>query len=210
MASFSSVLMSALAVTACAASAAAQTSAPAAQAGNQTAPSLQAPQPAPVDPFAAIPEPRPVDVASIDGIIKALYEVISGDAGVKRDWNRFRSLYYPGAKMVPTGTNQKTGKTIARYLSPDDYVRTSGPFLEREGFHEQELVRHVDAFGNIAQVFSSYAARHKLTDEKPFLRGINSIQLFNDGKRWWVTGITWSQEDPAHPLPAAYDKKQPR
>jgi hypothetical protein len=190
-------ILAALAASALAAPAEAQTGAPAAQA-------------APADPLAAVPEPRPQDVASIDGIVKALYDVISGDAGVKRDWNRFRSLFHPGAKMIPTGKNPRTGVIGARFLAPEDYVKGSGPYLEREGFHEQELVRRVDAFGNIAQVFSSYAARHKLSDDKPFMRGINSIQLFNDGTRWWVTSITWSQEDPAHPLPQAFEKKPVR
>lgn len=138
--------------------------------------------------------------------MKAVYEVISGDAGVKRDWNRFRSLFHPFARMIPTGANPRTGIIAARYMSPEDYVTSNGPILERDGFHEQELVRHVDAYGNIAQVFSSYAARHKVGDEKPFMRGINSIQLFNDGKRWWVTSISWSAETPSSPLPAAFER----
>jgi hypothetical protein len=205
MALGSNLIAGLLAASALAASASAQTSAPA-----TPAPAAQAaPQAAPVDPFAAIPPARPEDVASIDVIMKALYNVISGDAGKKRDWNRFRSLFYPGARMAPTGTNPKTGKILTRYLTPDDYVNSSGPYLEKEGFHEQELVRHVDAYGNIAQIFSSYEARRKLGDEKPFLRGINSVQLFNDGTRWWVTSITWSAEDAKHPLPAAFDKKKP-
>ena len=172
-----------------------------------TAAAAPAPAVAPADPFAAIPPPRPGDVASIDSIMTALYQVISGDAGVKRDWNRFRSLFYPGARMAPTGKNARTGKIMARYLTAEDYIKSSGPFLEKEGFHEVELVRHVDAYGNIAQVFSSYEARHKLSDPKPFLRGINSVQLFNDGTRWWVSSITWSPEDAQHPLPAAFEKK---
>jgi hypothetical protein len=106
--------------------------------------------------------------------------------------------------MAPTGTNQKTGKIGTRFLTPEDYIKSNSSYLEGEGFHEQELVRRVDAYGNIAQVFSSYAARHKLADQKPFMRGINSIQLFNDGSRWWVTSITWSQESPQHPLPPQF------
>jgi hypothetical protein len=180
-------------------------------AGSVAAPAAgPAPAGAPLDPIAAIPPPRREDVASMDGLVKAVYDVISGDAGVKRDWNRFRSLFYPGARLVPTATNAQTGKITTRFLTPEDYVKSSGPFLERESFHEQELVRHVDAYGNIAQVFSSYAARHKLSDEKPFLRGINSFHLFNDGQRWWVKGLTWSAEDAKHPLPAAFEKKQAR
>jgi hypothetical protein len=188
---------------------AAQSAQPSAPAGAAPAAS-QAAVAAPADPFAGLPQARPQDVSSIDGIMKAIYDVISGDAGVKRDWKRFHSLFYPGARMAPTGTNPTTGKITMRHLTPEDYVRTSGAYLEREGFHEQELVRHVDAYGNIAQVFTSYEARHKLTDEKPFMRGINSIQLFNDGTRWWVTSIAWSQENAKHPLPAAFEKKAAR
>lgn len=167
--------------------------------------------PAPaIDPFASIPPAKPDDVRSMDAIIAALYAVISGDAGVKRDWNRFRSLFYPGARMIPTGANAKTGKVGARIASPDDYIRANQEFLEGQGFHEQELTRHVDSFGTIAQVFSSYEARNKLSDAKPFLRGINSIQLLNDGNRWWIMTVAWSPETAASPLPDRFSKKAER
>jgi hypothetical protein len=169
-----------------------------------------APANAAADPFASIPPAGPDDVKSMDAIVAALYNVISGDAGVKRDWNRFRSLFYPGARMIPTGANAKTGKIGARIASPEDYIRANQEFLEGQGFHEQELTRHVDSFGTIAQVFSSYEARNKLSDAKPFLRGINSIQLLNDGKRWWIMTIAWSPETAASPLPDRYSKKAER
>jgi hypothetical protein len=162
------------------------------------------------DPFAAIPQARPEDVRSSDAIIAALYDVISGDAGVKRDWNRFRSLFYPGARMIPTGRNAKTGVIGARIASPEDYIRANQAFLEGEGFHEQELFRRVNTFGNMAQVFSGYQARNKLSDEKPFLRGINSMQLLNDGKRWWVMTIAWAPETADNPIPPEYLKKVER
>ena len=174
------------------------------------APAAPAPQAAVPDPFAGIPAARPADVASIDSIVTAVYSVISGDKGVKRDWNRFRSLFYPAARMIPTGKNAKTGKINARVASPDSYIEANSEFLESEGFHEQEISRHVDSFGNIGQVFSAYEGRHTLKDEKPFLRGINSMQLFNDGKRWWVMTIAWSPETPEHPLPKQYTEKQAR
>lgn len=157
---------------------------------------------------AAEPDANPADVASMDAIIKSVYDVISGDAGVKRDWNRFRSLFYPGARMIPTGKNQKTGKAGGRVMTPEDYIKSSGPFLEEKGFHEREMARRVEQFGNIAHVFSTYEAKNKLSDAKPFMRGINSIQLLNDGKRWWVLTIAWSQETPDAPIPEKYMKTQ--
>lgn len=159
------------------------------------------------DPFASIPPARPEDVRSIEAIVAALYDVISGDAGKKRDWNRFRSLFYPGARMIPTRTDAKTKGGIALIATPETYIRNNQEFLEGEGFHELELHRHVDRFGNMAQVFSAYEARNKLSDEKPLVRGINSIQLLNDGRRWWVMTIAWHPETADNPLPPEYLKK---
>ena len=51
----------------------------------------------------------PKDVASIDAIMKAVYDVISGDAGKLRDWDRFRSLFHKDARLIPSGKNPQTG-----------------------------------------------------------------------------------------------------
>ena len=149
----------------------------------------------------------PKDVGSIDAIMKAVYDVISGDAGKARDWDRFRSLFYKDARLIPSGTNPETKITAARVLTPEDYITRSGPRLEKDGFHEREVSRHVDQYGNIAQVFSTYASFHKADDKDPFMRGINSFQLFNDGKRWWVVTIYWQAETKEVPIPKEYLKK---
>ena len=149
---------------------------------------------------------NPADVSSIDAIMKAVYEVISGDAGEKRDWDRFRSLFHKDAKLIPSGKNPQTGVQSVRFLTPEDYVTRSGPMLEKNGFHERELARHVDQYGNIAQVFSTYVAFHKKADKEPFMRGINSFQVMNDGTRWWVLNIYWQAETPENPIPKQYLK----
>jgi hypothetical protein len=172
--------------------------------------STEAAKPAPADPLASVPAARPEDVKSLDGIVAALYSVISGDAGVKRDWNRFRSLFYPGARMIPTGKNAKTGKVGAGISTPEGYIKANQGFLEEQGFHEIELGRHVDSYGTISQVFSAYEARNKLSDPKPFLRGINSLQLLNDGSRWWIMTVAWAPEMPGNPLPEKLIKKVDR
>jgi len=155
-----------------------------------------------------VPAANPADVSSIDGIMKALYEVISGDAGQKRDWNRFRSLFHRDARLIPSGKNPKTGVTGARAFTPEEYIERSSPFMEKEGFFEKEIARRTDQYGNIAQVFSTYASYHKPADKTPFERGINSFQLLNDGKRWWVITIYWSGETPENPLPKEYLKSK--
>ncbi len=153
-------------------------------------------------------EANPADVASLDSIMKAVYDVISGDAGKPRDWDRFRSLFHKDARLIPSGKNAQTGVIAARVMTPEDYVTRSGPVLEKDGFHERELARHVDQYGNIAQVFSTYHAFRKADDKEPFLRGINSFQLLNDGKRWWVLTIYWQAETPDNLIPRQYLKNK--
>lgn len=155
------------------------------------------------------PKPaNPVDVASMDSIIKAVYDVISGPAGKQRDWDRFRSLFHLDAKLIPTGKNAQTGTVAARFLSPEDYIKRANDSFLKDGFFEEEISRHTDRFGNIAQVFSTYEGRRKKEDAKPFLKGINSIQLLNDGKRWWIMNIYWQAEDAEVKIPNEYLKKK--
>lgn len=151
---------------------------------------------------AAAPEPRPADVASPDAIVAALYDVISGPKNQARDWNRFRSLFAPGARMIPSG-KRPDGSMSFRVQTPEDYIERSGKVLLELGFAEKEIFRKTEQFGPLVHVFSTYEARRD-GDVKPFLRGINSIQLFNDGKRWWILTVAWSPESAEQPLPAAY------
>ncbi|MFZ1702611.1 MAG: nuclear transport factor 2 family protein [Pyrinomonadaceae bacterium] len=157
----------------------------------------------------AAPKPAdPKDVGSLDSIMKAVYDVISGDAGKERDWDRFRSLFHADARLIPVGKNAQTGVFGVTTYSPDDYAKRAAPGFAANGFHERELARHVDIYGNIAQVFSTYHAFRKSDDKTPFLRGINSFQLLNDGKRWWVLTIYWQAETPDNAIPAKYLKTQ--
>lgn len=148
------------------------------------------------------------DVASMDAIIKAVYDVISGNAGEPRDWNRFRSLFYPGARMIGTGKNPKTGMIGARAVTPDEYIQRNTPYFEKEGFFEREKARRTETFGAVTHIFSTYESFHSPNDKTPFERGINSIQLLNDGKRWWVMTIMWQGETSDLQLPKKYLKSK--
>ena len=143
------------------------------------------------------------DVKSIDAIIHSLYDVISGDSAVTRNWDRMRTLFIPEGRMISCGVRQD-GATRYRVMTVEDYITLNGPFLEKNGFFENELSRKTEQFGSIAHIFSTYQSKHKLADEKPFARGINSIQLLWDGKRWWIVSIYWTGETPANKLPEKY------
>lgn len=146
------------------------------------------------------------DVASVDAVIAALYDVISGPAGQARNWDRMRSLFIPGARLIPTGKAQD-GTVRHRVMTVEDYITQSGPMLERNGFFEREIGRTTESFGNVVHAFSAYDSKRTLQDAQPFARGINSIQLLNDGKRWWVVTVYWDSERPDNKIPDKYLQK---
>jgi hypothetical protein len=177
-----------------------QSSTGAAQSGQSQSTPQNPPSPAmPAPPPAA----RATDVASPDAILAATYDVISGPAGQKRDWDRFRSLFLPGAHLVAAAKRQD-GTPALFNVTPDQYAARADGYFEKSGFFEKESARHADRYGNILQVFSTYESRHDSTDEKPFARGINSFQLYYDGTRWWVVNIFWQEETPENPIPKEY------
>ena len=142
-------------------------------------------------------------VKSLNSTIKSLYGTISGEKGEKRNWKQFKYLFLEDAKLIPSGKD-KMGDSKINYITPKEYIKTSGKWLVENGFIEKEISRRVNTFGNIAQVFSTYESYFSKNDTKPFMRGINSIQLFNDGKRWWIVNIYWTQETEDNPIPKAY------
>jgi hypothetical protein len=157
---------------------------------------------APVPPrsHVAVPTiaPRAEDVATVDGIVHAYYDVITGPAGTPRQWGRDRSLYIPNVRFVATGV-AKEGP-YARVMEHQAFVDGSDAGMVRDGFYEREIHRVTRSYGNIVQVFSTYEER-RAADGPVEGRGINALQLFWDGKRWWIASAIWFDEDPAHSIP---------
>ena len=126
--------------------------------------------------------------------------MISGPAG-DRDWNRFKSLMLPNGRLTSSIVDEH-GKHSVLQWSVDEFIAQTQPLFATQPFYEGALVNRVERFGNIAQVFTSYASRSEPSG-KPFQRGINSMQLMYDGKRWWVLSILWDIERPGNALPRA-------
>ncbi len=141
------------------------------------------------------------DVASVDAIIAALYNVITGEPNEPRDWDRFNYLFKPEARLIPTRKDDK-GELIIKALSPDEYVQL---FQSRIpiGFYEKELHRKTEAYGTVTHVFSTYETKEK-KDGPVTNRGINSIQLFKDKDRYYIVNIFWCAESMGFTLPEKY------
>jgi len=154
--------------------------------------------PVPID---AATKLRPADVASIDSIIVALYAAISGPKDAPRDWARLRPLFLPGARLIPTW--RREGVAGYRVWNVEEYITAAGPGLMRNGFYEREIGRKMERYGNVVHMMSAYESRFTPADPKPFSRGINSIQLFHDGTRWWIVTVFWDSERPDNPIPPA-------
>jgi len=151
-------------------------------------------------PVKTIP-PRPDDIATIDGMVKAYYEVVSGPAGQPRDWARDRTLYITDLRFVQVDVD-KSGKLVPRITSHQEYVDAADG-LSKEGFFEKEIHRVAERFGPIAHVWSTYESRR--TESGPIImRGINSIELFWDGQRWWIANAIWTDETKDNPIPKEY------
>lgn len=148
----------------------------------------------------------PADVSSIDGIVKAFYATISGPKGQPRQWGRDKTLYVPNISFV--SMSEQGGKIRANVMSHQQYVNgTNGSFVEN-GFNEREINRVVRRFGNIAHVFSTYEYNNDDKTDKG--RGVNSLELFWDGTRWWISAASWDDERPNNPIPKEYLPKGKR
>ena len=143
------------------------------------------------------------ETESLDAIIRAFYETVSGPAGAERGTSRMRALFLPGAHLVRT-TIAEDGTAQAKVMDVEAYVRDTADYFRANSFYEVEVARRTDLFGQIAQLFSTYEARNDPSEAEPFKRGINSIQLFNDGERWWIVGVLWDNERADNPLPGEY------
>ncbi|HJQ66128.1 MAG TPA: hypothetical protein VJ816_07110 [Gemmatimonadales bacterium] len=164
--------------------------------------SAQAQQPAPAHVEVATVAARPEDVGTLDGILKAFYEVISGPAGQPRQWSRDRSLYIPNVRFVSL-SKDSAGTIHADVVDHQAYVDRTNDYFVRTGFFEQEIHRTTHRFGNVVHVFSTYDMKQR-ADGPSIGRGINSVELFWDGARWWISAVQWDDERPDNPIPPEY------
>jgi hypothetical protein len=154
----------------------------------------------------AAPAPHALATDSVDGIITTMYALISGPPGQARDWGAFRTLFIPGARLIPTNRaiHGTQGGHPPEVMDVEGFIRGTAPVIETTGFEERQIAVRVDRFGCVAQAWSTYESRRAPSDPAPFSRGINSIQLYHDGTRWWVVTVFWDSERAENPIPTEY------
>ena len=154
--------------------------------------------------------PGDADGASIDSILNALYESVSHGPDAEANWDRLRGVMLMVGTFIPPKKPSEDLFTVLDVDAFQERVHKGAAAMkakgESTGFNEREISRRADCFGNVCQIFSTYEGRHAASDEKPFVRGINSIQLVNDGKRWWIASVVWDTERTDNPIPAEYLK----
>ena len=151
--------------------------------------------------------PRAGDVESPEALIAAAYDALARAPGAPFQWDRFRSLFLPGARLVPN--TEQTGGEL-RVLTPEEFITWIEGFWtgiigtpEDLGFEEAEVHAVVERYGDIAHAMSTYEKRF-WQDQRIMGRGVNSFQLVRNGGRWWIAGIVWDEENGAGPVPPRY------
>lgn len=182
--------------------------------GAPAAPAAQ-PEPSPLDthppaghpvvlkPGADWPKARAEDVSSIEAIVAAYYASTSGGVGQPREWERFKSLFHPEARLIPARPTGDGGSG-AFFLSVGDYIAQNQKYFEKSGFIDSEAARRVETFGNIAHVWSTYESRRTSATSEPYAAGIASIQLMKDNNRWWIMNIFWDHQREGNMIPEKY------
>jgi hypothetical protein len=142
---------------------------------------------------------RAEDVGTIEGIVKASYETISGGVGVPRQWGRDRTLFDSNSRSVAVGVNAKTGAVTTRGSTEQEFADEADASMVKDGFTEREIAHVIKRFGNVATVLSSYEGT--VASGRVITRGVNIFQLYFDGKRWWILSMVWDEERPGNPIP---------
>jgi hypothetical protein len=146
--------------------------------------------------------PAPADAASVESIVAAYYSAMSHAPGKPPDFERLRGIVLYVGMIVPPKTAAENFTVSDVDALADRYQK--GKESSATGLLEREVARRIDCFGTVCHVFSTYEARHTEADARPFERGIRSMQLLRDGKRWWIASVTWDVERPDNPIPAQY------
>ncbi|MCB0278382.1 MAG: hypothetical protein KDD94_02715 [Calditrichaeota bacterium] len=146
------------------------------------------------------------DVKSVNNLLKAYYDTVSGPKEKKRDWARLKNLFHPDAKLIYSYWT-KEHKNELLQMTVDEYISKLG-YTETKGFFENELYTDIKTFSSVIHVASTY--EFKLGDNSAQGKGFSSYQLLYDGNRYFIVSMFWQMENENDKLPEEYITKQPQ
>ena len=151
------------------------------------------------------------DGSSVDSILAAMYQSVSHGPDGEPNWKRMHEIFLPVGVLIPPKRPDAQEFSVLDVDAFQERVLKGMAAAKQRGdstaFFESEIARTSECFGRVCQIFSTYEGKHAPGDAKPFVRGINSVQLVNDGTRWWISSVIWDTEKPDQPIPAQYEKK---
>jgi hypothetical protein len=152
--------------------------------------------------------PVPPDAMTVESIVAGYYASLSHAPEATPNFDRMRQIFLYVGMIIPPKKNGGDDFSIGDVDQFEErYGKSSAALKEKgdvRGLVDHEIARRTDCFGNVCQVFSTYESRHTANDAKPFERGVTSLQLVRDGRRWWIASAAWEVERPDAPIPAAY------
>ena len=141
---------------------------------------------------------------SIDGIVKEVLRLVSGEKGKTRNWEALRNLFLPTATFTVLNNSDSIPQPVET-VSLDDFIKLMHDEYYEQDYLEYEIGKTIDEYNGIANVFQSFYGKDSENREE---RGINSYQLVYFKKRWWVANLLWTGDTNGVKIPDKYlDKK---
>ena len=141
------------------------------------------------------------DVKSVDAIINAYYDVISGSSSEPWEFERDKYIHSKNAFITRLDVN---GKAETHSLEAEYIPIGLSP---KEDFYEKELKRTVSKYGSIAQVWSAFEIRTDPNTESN-IRGLNSVQLHYEKGRWFIDSWTCEMESEKNSVVSEFLNKE--
>ncbi len=143
------------------------------------------------------------NVSSVDSIVSSIYQIVSGEKGEERDWELHKTIFHPEARII-TNYVDENGEYQIYFLSVDEYMDQYKDYFKNNFLFERDVNREIERFGNMAHVFSTFESYEKSGDSIPYKKGTASIQLYNDGERWYVLNMYYKNESENEKVPERY------
>ena len=136
------------------------------------------------------------DQQALDELMRAFYQVISFAEGGSPDWECMSALFSKQARITRVTPEAIDYMDLTSFQNMAEELLEVGAFTS---FHESELARRIDRFGDVIHIASAYETRASEKALDHLERGINSLQLIREDGRWKIVSLCWDISAPFNP-----------